>query len=171
MNVSAIPRGDPPITRARGSPVPARYRAAAVSVCPAARSVHRTGASASRSRLRGFQAPQLRDLQARIPGLPLIVRGVGDAVLAAGLGGTGFDFLEDTDDLFFAEFRLVHVELLCGLELYFKVTRIYEDASSEVKAGLARYFAFYNTRRPNSSLDRLTPDQFYFSSLPRIQTA
>jgi putative transposase len=42
---------------------------------------------------------------------------------------------------------------------------------SEAKAGLARYFAFYNTRRPHSSLDRLTPDQFYFRSLPQPQAA
>jgi putative transposase len=42
---------------------------------------------------------------------------------------------------------------------------------SEAKAGLARYFAFYNTRRPHSSLDRLTPDQFYFNSLPQPKAA
>lgn len=42
---------------------------------------------------------------------------------------------------------------------------------SEAKAGLARYFAFYNTRRPHSSLDRLTPDQFYFNSLPQPEAA
>ena len=42
---------------------------------------------------------------------------------------------------------------------------------SEAKAGLARYFAFYNTRRPYSRLDRLTPDQFYFNALPRPQAA
>ena len=42
---------------------------------------------------------------------------------------------------------------------------------SEAKAGLARYFAFYNTRRPHSSLDRLTPDQLYFNSLPQPKAA
>jgi putative transposase len=42
---------------------------------------------------------------------------------------------------------------------------------SDAKAGLARYFAFYNTRRPHSSLDRLTPDQFYFNSLPQPEAA
>lgn len=42
---------------------------------------------------------------------------------------------------------------------------------SEAKAGLARYFAFYNTRRPHSSLDRLTPDQFYFNSRPLPKAA
>ena len=42
---------------------------------------------------------------------------------------------------------------------------------SEAKAGLARYFAFYNTRRPHSSLDRMTPEQFYFNSPPMTQAA
>lgn len=36
---------------------------------------------------------------------------------------------------------------------------------SEAKAGLERYFRFYNARRPHTSLDRKTPDQFYFQSL------
>ena len=42
---------------------------------------------------------------------------------------------------------------------------------SEAKDGLARYFALYNTRRPHSSLDRLTPDQFYFNALPQPKAA
>jgi len=42
---------------------------------------------------------------------------------------------------------------------------------SEAKTGLARYFAFYNTRRPHSSLDRLTLDQFYFNTLPQPEAA
>ena len=29
----------------------------------------------------------------------------------------------------------------------------------EARAGISRYLAFYNTRRPHSSLDRQTPDQ------------
>ncbi|MGH8399844.1 MAG: IS3 family transposase [Gammaproteobacteria bacterium] len=36
---------------------------------------------------------------------------------------------------------------------------------SEAKAGLERYLRFYNSRRPHTSLDRMTPDQFYFQSL------
>ena len=40
------------------------------------------------------------------------------------------------------------------------------DTVSSAKAGLDRYFRFYNTRRPHSSLDRQTPDTFYFNSLP-----
>jgi hypothetical protein len=30
---------------------------------------------------------------------------------------------------------------------------------------LGRYFAFYNSRRPHSSLDRVTPDQFDYKML------
>ncbi len=40
------------------------------------------------------------------------------------------------------------------------------DSVSAARASLGRYFAFYNSRRPHSSLDRVTPEQFYFSSLP-----
>jgi len=36
---------------------------------------------------------------------------------------------------------------------------------SEAKAGLERYFRFYNMRRPHTSLDRKTPDRVYFESL------
>lgn len=41
----------------------------------------------------------------------------------------------------------------------------YETVSA-AKAGLDRYFRFYNSRRPHSRIDRQTPDQFYFESLP-----
>lgn len=42
---------------------------------------------------------------------------------------------------------------------------------SDAKAGLARYFTFYNVRRPHASLDRCTPDQFYFNALPQPKAA
>ena len=42
---------------------------------------------------------------------------------------------------------------------------------SEVKTGLSRYFNFYNSRRPHSSLDGQTPDQVYFNTLPQIKAA
>ena len=35
---------------------------------------------------------------------------------------------------------------------------------TEACASLARYLAFYNERRPHSSLDRRTPDEAYFTS-------
>jgi len=39
--------------------------------------------------------------------------------------------------------------------------RAYETPA-ELRAGLARYFEFYNTRRRHSALDRRTPDAVYF---------
>ena len=39
--------------------------------------------------------------------------------------------------------------------------RAYETPS-ELRAGLARYFEFYNTKRRHSALDRRTPDAVYF---------
>ena len=41
----------------------------------------------------------------------------------------------------------------------------------EARAGIARYFDFYNAGRPHSSLDKKTPDEFYFATLPAIQQA
>ena len=43
--------------------------------------------------------------------------------------------------------------------------RAYESVP-EARAGLGRYFEFYNARRPHSSLGRMTPDQFYDRPLP-----
>jgi putative transposase len=40
------------------------------------------------------------------------------------------------------------------------------DSVSAAKTGIARYVAFYNTRRPHTALDRKTPDHVYFNSLP-----
>ena len=34
---------------------------------------------------------------------------------------------------------------------------------AEARASIGRYLAFYNTRRPHSSLDGKTPDQAYFN--------
>ena len=45
------------------------------------------------------------------------------------------------------------------------------DSVGHAKAGLARYIDFYNTRRPHSSLDKKTPDEFYFATLPAIKRA
>jgi len=45
------------------------------------------------------------------------------------------------------------------------------DSVSAAKQGLARYLAFYNQRRPHSSLDRKTPDEFYYENLPKLQNA
>ena len=42
---------------------------------------------------------------------------------------------------------------------------------SEARTSIGKYFEFYNRRRPHSSLDRMTPEQFYFTSLPVTQAA
>ncbi|HCP8273165.1 TPA: IS3-like element ISKpn11 family transposase, partial [Escherichia coli] len=42
---------------------------------------------------------------------------------------------------------------------------------SEARAGIGRYLAFYNSRRPHSSLDRQTPDQAYFNALAPMMVA
>ena len=52
-------------------------------------------------------------------------------------------------------------------EVYLKA---YESVS-QARDSLARYFEFYNRRRPHSSLDRMTPERFYFSSLPLPKAA
>jgi putative transposase len=43
--------------------------------------------------------------------------------------------------------------------------RAYESVS-EARAGLERYFEFYNAGRPHSSLGRMIPNQFYNNALP-----
>src|SRR3954471_23350345 len=45
------------------------------------------------------------------------------------------------------------------------------DTVSEGRASIGRYLAFYNGRRPPSSLDRQTPDQAYFTRLPQSAAA
>jgi putative transposase len=45
------------------------------------------------------------------------------------------------------------------------------DTVSEARASIGRYFAFYNGRRPHSSLGRQTPDQAYFTRLPQSVAA
>jgi len=36
----------------------------------------------------------------------------------------------------------------------------------EARTSISRYLAFYNARRPHSSLDRHTPDEAYFTPAP-----
>ncbi|MDA1280892.1 MAG: integrase core domain-containing protein, partial [Chloroflexi bacterium] len=43
--------------------------------------------------------------------------------------------------------------------------RAYESVL-EARAELGRYFEFYNSGRPHSSLSGTTPDQFYTKALP-----
>jgi putative transposase len=42
---------------------------------------------------------------------------------------------------------------------------------AEARKGLSEYFEFYNSHRRHQSLDRRTPDDVYFSTLPKMQVA
>ncbi len=43
------------------------------------------------------------------------------------------------------------------------------ETPTELRAGLARYFEFYNARRRHSALDRRTPDAVYFGqAVPKL---
>lgn len=52
-------------------------------------------------------------------------------------------------------------------EVYLKA---YETVSA-ARAGITRYLAFYNARRPHQAHGGLTPDVVYFNSLPRPEVA
>ena len=55
-----------------------------------------------------------------------------------------------------------------------KYEEVYIKAYASVSAaqdGLRRYFQFYNTQRPHSSLGGQTPDQVYFNHQPQAQAA
>ncbi|ENW27887.1 MULTISPECIES: integrase core domain-containing protein, partial [Acinetobacter] len=38
---------------------------------------------------------------------------------------------------------------------------------TDAKKQLSAYFEFYNLKRPHSSLDKMTPDEFYYDQLPQ----
>lgn len=65
----------------------------------------------------------------------------------------------------------VFVERLWKSVKYEEVYLHAYDSVSHAKASLGRYLDFYNARRPHSSLDRKTPDQVYFQSLPLAMAA
>ena len=55
-----------------------------------------------------------------------------------------------------------------------KRTKVYlraYDTVVDARASIGRYFGFYNSRRPHSSLDRKTPDQAYFNNQPHTAAA
>jgi putative transposase len=60
----------------------------------------------------------------------------------------------------------VFVERLWRSVKYEEVYLHAYDSVPDAKAGLARYFAFYNGRRPHSTFGGITPDQTYFGNLP-----
>jgi len=45
------------------------------------------------------------------------------------------------------------------------------DCVSQARASIGRYLMFYNQRRPHSTLDRMTPAQYYFKQLTRPKAA
>jgi len=61
----------------------------------------------------------------------------------------------------------VFVERLWKRVKYEKIYLHAYDTVTDVRRALARYFQFYNTRRPHASLDGQTPDTVYFNSLPQ----
>jgi putative transposase len=65
----------------------------------------------------------------------------------------------------------VFVERLWRSVKYEEVYLYAYDSVSQAKAGLAKYFTLYNTRRPHRSFDGIPPDQTYFDHLPQFRTA
>lgn len=65
----------------------------------------------------------------------------------------------------------VFVERLWRSVKYEEVYLYAYDNVSQAKAGLARYFTLYNTRRPHSGVEGIPPDRAYFGNLPEIRTA
>jgi len=65
----------------------------------------------------------------------------------------------------------VFVERLWRSVKYVHVYLHAYESVSEAKQQLASYFAFYNTRRPHSSLGGHTPDMTYFKNQPIAQAA
>lgn len=45
------------------------------------------------------------------------------------------------------------------------------ETIAETRVKLGDYLAFFNSRRPHSSLDRQTPDMVYFKTQPQVQAA
>lgn len=65
----------------------------------------------------------------------------------------------------------VFVERLWRSVKYEEVYLKAYDSVSQAKQSIGRYFAFYNARRPHSSLDGATPDEVYFNNMPLSQAA
>jgi putative transposase len=65
----------------------------------------------------------------------------------------------------------VFVERLWRSVKYEEVYLHAYESVSAAKASIGKYFAFYNSRRTHSALDRQTPDHVYFKSIPTLPLA
>jgi putative transposase len=65
----------------------------------------------------------------------------------------------------------VFVERLWKSVKYEEVYLHAYDSVSAARAGLAKYFEFYNRRRPHRALDGATPDAFYCAHQPPLKLA
>jgi putative transposase len=65
----------------------------------------------------------------------------------------------------------VFVERLWKSVKYQEVYLHAYDSVTAAKSGIGKYFSFYNSQRPHSSLDRRTPDYVYFDSQPLAAAA
>ena len=65
----------------------------------------------------------------------------------------------------------VFVERLWRSVKYERVYLKAYDGVSAAKADIADYFGWYNTHRPHSRLERLTPDEKYLAALPQLKSA
>ena len=65
----------------------------------------------------------------------------------------------------------VFVERLWRSVKYERVYLKAYDSVSAARADIADYLTWYNTHRPHSKLERATPDEMYFESLPKLRWA
>jgi putative transposase len=65
----------------------------------------------------------------------------------------------------------IFVERLWRTVKYEEVYLHAYDGVPQAKAGLAKYFTFYNGRRPHRSFGGMTPDRTYFDNLSQMRTA
>ena len=65
----------------------------------------------------------------------------------------------------------VFVELLWRSITYQEVYLKAYASVSEAKVSLKEYIDFYNGTRPHSRLDKMTPNEFYYETLPALPQA
>jgi putative transposase len=65
----------------------------------------------------------------------------------------------------------VFVERLWRSVKYERVYLMAYDSVATARKNIAQYFDWYNTERPHSSLDRVTPDTVYKELLPKLAEA